>query len=46
MKERTTGRETHRGPKTAREQPGSRQKALCCQSKRPAFERQNGPNRS
>src|SRR3954454_14800753 len=33
----TTGREAHRGPKPAREQPGSRQKPLLCQRKRPAL---------
>jgi len=34
MKAQTTGRETQRGPKTAREQAVSRQKPLPCQSKR------------
>jgi hypothetical protein len=31
MKAWTAGRETHRGPKTAREQAVSRQKPLSCQ---------------
>src|SRR6201991_1327897 len=37
LKGRATGRETQRGPKTAREQEGSREKPLLCQMKAPVI---------
>jgi hypothetical protein len=40
LKGQATGRETHRGPKTAREQAVSREKPLFCQMKRPRLWRQ------
>jgi hypothetical protein len=41
LKGRTTGRETQRGPKPAREQAFSRDKPLSCQTKAAVFSSRN-----